>query len=84
MSPLIADDDLKNLIAEEKQRGKKRPIDIAARQKRIRLLNAVGFTLRTGDEGAFPKLLIDEVGLLPGTKGYNDALRWWRASRGTS
>jgi hypothetical protein len=78
------DDDLKNLIAEEKQRGRKRPIDIAARQKRMKLLDGVRLTLKTGDEGAFAKLLIDEIGLQPGTKGYNDALRWWRASRGTS
>ncbi len=80
----MPDDDLKNLMAEEKQRGRKRPIDIAARQRRIKLLNAVGFTLKTGDEGAFAKILTDEIGLLPGTKEYNDALRWWRASRGTS
>jgi hypothetical protein len=81
---MAADDDLKDLIAEEKQRGRKRPIDIAARQKRIKLLNGVRLTLRTGDEGAFAKLLIDEIGLLPGTKEYNDALRQWRALRGTS
>jgi hypothetical protein len=81
---MAKDEDLKNLIAEEKQRGRKRPIDIAARQKRMKLLNAVRLTLKTGDEGGFAKILIDEIGLLPGSKGYNDALRWWRASRGTA
>ncbi len=81
---MAEDDDLKSLIAGEKQRGRKRPIDIVARQKRMKLLNAVRFTLKSGDEGVFAKLLIDEIGLLPGTKGYNDALRWWRASCGTA
>jgi hypothetical protein len=81
---MAEDDDLKNLMAEEKQRGRKRPIDIAARQKRMKLLDGVRLTLKTGDQAAFAKLLIDEIGLLPGTKEYTDALRWWRASRGTA
>jgi hypothetical protein len=78
------DKELENLIAEEKQRGRKRPIDIAARQRRTKLLNGFRITLKSGDEDAFVRLLIDEIGLLPGTKAYNDALRKWRALRGAS
>ncbi|MGH9743180.1 MAG: hypothetical protein ACRD51_12625 [Candidatus Acidiferrum sp.] len=78
------DEELKDLIAEEKQRGRKRPINIAARQRRMKLLNGFRITLKSGDESAFVQLLIDEIGLLPGTKEYNEALRKWRALRGTS
>lgn len=81
---MAEDDDLKRLIEEEKQRGRKRPIDIATRQRRMKLLNGFRITLKSGDEDAFVKLLTDEIGLLLGTKEYNDALRKWRALRGTS
>jgi hypothetical protein len=80
----MADDDLKNLIAEEKQRGRKRPIDIAARQRRMRLLNGFRTTLKTGDEAGFTELIINELGWQPGTKEYDEALKKWRALRGSS
>jgi hypothetical protein len=78
------DDDLKNLMAEEKQRGRKRPIDIAARQIRMKLLNGFRITLRTGDEAGFAELIINELGWQPGTKEYDEALKKWRALRGSS
>ena len=80
----MADDDLKNLMAEEKQRGRKRPIDIAARQMRMKLLNGFRITLKTGDEAGFAELIINELGWQPGTKEYDEALKKWRASRGSS
>jgi hypothetical protein len=78
------EDDLKNLMAEEKQRGRKRPIDIAARQRRMRLLNGFRATLKTADEAGFAELIINELGWQPGTKEYDEALKKWRASRGSS
>jgi len=80
----MPDDDLKNLMAEEKQRGRKRPIDMAARQRRMRLLNGFRTTLKTGDEAGFTELIINELGWQPGTKEYDQALKKWRASRGSS
>lgn len=78
------EDDLKDLIAEEKQRGRKRPIDIAARQRRMKLLNGFRITLRTGDEAGFAELIVNELGWQPGTKEYDEALKKWRALRGSS
>jgi hypothetical protein len=81
---MAEDDDVKNLIAGEMQRGKKRPIDIAARQRRMRLLNGFRITLKTGDEAGFAELIINELGWQPGTKEYDEALKKWRALRGSS
>jgi len=81
---MAEDDDLKTLMEEEKQRGKKRPIDIGARQRRMRLLNGFRATLKTADEAGFAELIINELGWQPGTKEYDEALKKWRASRGSS
>jgi hypothetical protein len=50
---MTKDDDLKNLIAEEKQRGRKRPVDIAAQRRRLKLLHGFRITLQNGDEDGF-------------------------------
>ncbi|MHB8502542.1 MAG: hypothetical protein ACYDCG_19285 [Candidatus Acidiferrales bacterium] len=81
---MAEDDDLKNVMAEEKQRGRKRPIDIGARQMRMKLLNGFRVTLKTGDEAGFAELIINELGWQPGTKEYDAALKKWRALRGSS
>jgi hypothetical protein len=81
---MAEDDDLKSVIEEEKQRGRKRPIDISARQRRSKLLNGFRITLKSGDEAGFIELLIHELGMQRGTNEYNDALKRWRALRGSS
>ena len=81
---MTKDDELKDLIAGENQRGRKRPVDIAAQRRHLKLLHGFRITLQSGDEESFKELLTDEIGLLPGTKEYTEALKKWRALRGSS
>lgn len=80
---MIDDDDLEDVRREEGHRGR-RPVDIAARRRHLKLLNGFRITLQNGDEETFKELLIHEIGLLPGTQEYKDALKKWRSLRGTS
>jgi len=50
----------------------------------MRLLNGFRTTLKTGDEAGFAELIINELGWQPGTKEYDEALKKWRALRGSS
>jgi hypothetical protein len=80
---MFKDDDIEEVIAQERQRGKRNPIDIAARRRHLKLLNAFRIALRENEE-TFKEFLIHELGQIPGTREYRESLRKWRAFRGSS
>jgi hypothetical protein len=59
------DDDLNDVLAEEKRRGR-RPIDIEAHRLRLRLLKAFREALKLNDEELFKETIIHELGNYPG------------------
>lgn len=72
------EDDLKDVIDQEKARGR-RPIDIEARRLRLRLLKAFREALYLDDEALFKETIVHELGQLPGSPEYRHSLSAWRA-----
>jgi hypothetical protein len=77
------DDDLKELRFEEERRGK-RPIDLAARKRRLLLLRKFREALQSGDEEKFKAAIIEQLGQLPGTAEFENSLKIWRRYRSSS
>jgi hypothetical protein len=71
-------DDLKDVISQEKRRGR-RPIDIEAHRLRLRLLKAFREALKLDDEALFKETLIHELGQLPGSPEYRHSLSAWHS-----
>jgi hypothetical protein len=79
---MIADDDLRDVMAEERSRGvKRKKIDAEQRRKRDQVKRDLADVLASGDEIAFMKIL-RATGLKDGTPQFENAVKAFRAQRG--
>jgi hypothetical protein len=79
---MAADDDLREVMAEERSRGvTRKKIDIEQRRKTARTKRDLAAVLKSGDEIAFMKIL-RENGLKDGMSEFEKALKVFRAERG--
>jgi hypothetical protein len=75
------DDEIRNVRAEEGRRGR-RPIDIAARRRHLKLLESYRILLENcANEREFSDRIIADFGLVYGTREYVAALEVYRAYR---
>jgi len=76
-----ADDEIKDVMTEERSRGKTRKkIDVAERRKRDQVKRNLADVLASGDEIAFMKIL-RATGLKDGTLQFENAVKAFRAQR---
>lgn len=73
----MTEEDLRDVMEEEKSRGRRRPTEAAARRERARLLRGFRELLALDDERAFCAA-IRELGLKDGSPEFREALRIWR------
>jgi hypothetical protein len=73
-----SEDDLRDVIAAEKRRGR-RPVDLEAQRLRLRLLKAFREALKMDDEALFTEAIIHELGQLPGSPEFRQSLSAWRS-----
>jgi hypothetical protein len=71
------DDEIQEVRGEE-QRRSKRPIDIAARRRRLILRKKLAEALRAGDEDQLRAILIRDLGQTPGSPEFESSIRAWR------
>jgi hypothetical protein len=77
-----ADDEIKDVMAEERSRGiTRKKVDAAERRKRQETKRNLADVLASGDEIAFMKIL-RATGLKDGTPEFEDAVKAFRAQRG--
>ncbi|HEV3482671.1 MAG TPA: hypothetical protein VGR97_10130 [Candidatus Acidoferrales bacterium] len=77
------DDEVQELRAGDERRGK-RPIDIAARRRRLILQRKFKEALESNDVEVFKEAIISDLGWMPGTPEYERALKIWYAHHGRS
>jgi hypothetical protein len=65
----------------EERRGK-RPVDISARKRRLFLKQRLAEAMRSSDVELFKEMLINDLGWMPGTTEYEQALKLWYSQRG--
>ncbi len=75
--------DIDDVRRQEQGRGR-RPIDIAARRRRLILQRKFKEALDNSDVELFKEALISDLGQLPGTKEYDRSLKLWYAYHGRS
>jgi hypothetical protein len=79
---MIADDDLRDVMAEDQSRGiSRKKIDAEQRRKSSATKRELARVLKLGDEIAFMKIL-RENDLKDGTPGFEKALKAFRAALG--
>jgi hypothetical protein len=77
-----ADDEIKDVMAEERSRGvTRKKIDVAERRKRDQVKRNLADVLASGDEIALMKIL-RATGLKDGTPQFENAVKAFRAHRG--
>lgn len=74
-------DEIQEIRDEEQRRGK-RPIDIAARRRRLILRKKLAEALRAGNEDRFREALIRDLGQTPESPEFERSMRAWRAYHG--
>ncbi|MGA3292602.1 MAG: hypothetical protein ABSE45_01325 [Candidatus Acidiferrales bacterium] len=77
------DDEIQEVRAGDERRGK-RPIDIAARRRRLVLQRKFKEALESNDVELFKEAIINDLGWLPGTLEYERALKTWYGHHGRS
>ena len=77
------DDEIQEARGEEERRGR-RPIDIAAKRRRMILLRKFREALEWNDEERFVEAIIHELGQLPGIPEYARSMKIWRDFHGQS
>ncbi|MGA8873425.1 MAG: hypothetical protein WA434_11565 [Candidatus Acidiferrales bacterium] len=77
------DDEIGEARSGEERRGK-RPIDIAARRRRLILKRKFEEALKSNDVELFKEAIINDLGWMPGTPEYGRAVKIWYAQRGRS
>jgi hypothetical protein len=70
------EDEIQEVRADLERRGK-RPIDVAAHQRRLTLLKKFREALQSDDIEKFKKAIIRDLGQQPGTPGYPRSLKIW-------
>ena len=78
MATDIEDKDLRDVMREEKSRGKRR-VDTAQEKKKRQLEEAAARAIASGDLHAFVRML-HEAGMKDGTPAYANALKIFHAS----
>jgi len=76
----MEEDDIRDVMAEEKARGRKR-VYTEARKAHQKLLRDVGYLLRLDDRKVFIENLV-RLGLKPGSREHEAALQAWNERRG--
>jgi len=76
-------DDIQEVRSGDERRGK-RPIDIAARRRRLILQRKFKEALGSHDVELFKEAIINDLGWMPGTPEYEKALTVWYAHHGRS
>jgi hypothetical protein len=76
-------DEIEQIRRQEANRGK-RPIDIAARRRRLILERKFKEALESNDVELYKEALIHDLGQLPGTPEYDRSLKIWYAYHGRS
>jgi len=76
-------DDIDDVRRQEQNRGK-RPIDISEKRRRLILLRKFREALSSNDVEAFKEAITNDLGMMPGTPAYRDALRAWYSHHGRS
>ena len=71
------DDEIHEVRDEEQRRGK-RPIDIAARRRRLLLRKKFLEALQSANEDQFREALIRDLGQTPGSSEFANSMRAWR------
>lgn len=74
---MAEDNDIQDVIKEEKGRGRRR-FDSAARERRRRLLQAYRDLIREGDEEAVRAYVVKHLGFPEGSEQYEAVLAAWR------
>lgn len=77
------EDEIEDVRTGEERRGK-RPIDIAARRRRLILQRKFKQALESHDVELFEEAIINDLGWTPGTPEYERALKVWYAHHGRS
>ena len=77
------DDEIQELRSGDERRGK-RPIDIAARRRRLILQRKFKEALESNDVEVFKEAIIRDLEWMPGTPEYERALKIWYAHHGRS
>lgn len=75
------DDEIQEVRGEE-QRRSKRPIDIAARRRRLLLRKKFMDALQTANENQFREALIRDLDQTPGSPAFENSMRAWREYHG--
>jgi len=76
----MREDDISEVMAEERNRGRRQPKPGAARKERLRKLQTIRSLLSLQDERTFTDS-IRALGLKEGSPEFRDALHAWRESR---
>lgn len=77
------EDEIQEVRAGDERRGK-RPIDIAARRRRLVLQRKFKEALESNDVELFKEAIISDLGWTPGTPEYERALKTWYSRHGRS
>jgi len=77
------DDDIRDVSAGDERRGK-RPIDIAARRRRLVLQRKFKEALESDDVELFKEAIINDLGWMPGMPEFENALKVWYRHHGRS
>ena len=81
---MISDEEeIREVRAQLERRGK-RPIDLAAKKRRLTLLKKFREALQSNDVEKFKEAIIRDLGQQPGTPEYEKSLRIWHEFHGTS
>jgi hypothetical protein len=75
------DDEIEGVRGEE-QRRSKRPIDIAARRRRLLLRKKFMDALQSANEDLFRAALIRDLDQTPGSPEFENSIRAWREFHG--
>ncbi len=75
------DDEIQEVRGEE-QRRSKRPIDIAARRRRLLLRMKFMDALQTANENQFREAPIRDLDQTPGSPAFENSMRAWREYHG--
>jgi hypothetical protein len=76
-------DEIQDERKQEQRRGK-RPLNIAAKKRRLILLKKFKEALEHNDIEAFKEAIIHDLGQLPGTPEYLRSLKIWYQHHGAS
>lgn len=74
---MAEDDDIRDVMQEEKSRGRRR-FDSAARERRRLLLQAYRDLIREGDEEVVREYVVKHLGFAEGSEQYESVLAAWR------